>query len=192
MFIEIPNFLDKKQIKFFRDTLRKFDGHPKYSGRDFQNRQGASVWISNNDDPTLQVVDKMLFEIFGKIVKDVVTPKYMPTLEVGDSGYEYHRYKPGNICVQHVDGEFGHRVGDLGNSSITTLRFASVILHLTTNTEGGDIVFPEQEKRFSTEAGKLLVFPPYSWFPHYTEPAKKDREIIVSWLLYDRYFAGKH
>ena len=189
MFIEVPNFLDKKHIKFFRDNLRKFEN---ISNFDSQNREGTSVKISHSSDPTLQLIDQMLFELFSKIVQDVVTPKFRQLHSAGDTGYEYHRYKPGDVCKPHSDGELAQSNFQEGQSPITALRFASVVLHLTTNTDGGDIVFPIQDRRFSTEAGKLLVFPPYTWFPHYTEPSTKDREIIVSWLIYDQLCVGRH
>jgi hypothetical protein len=181
MFIEIPNFLDKNEIEYLRTNLRNFDKE-KGELSDYQNREGLTIQITKSTDPQLKMIDTVLFEIFNKICNDVVIPNYSPSYKIADSGYEYHCYGPNQICKLHADGEF---IKTMGVHEKSFLRFASVTLHLTTNTNGGDVIFPKQEKRFKTEAGKLLVWPPYGNYTHYTEPSTEEREIIVSWLLYD-------
>jgi hypothetical protein len=69
--------------------------------------------------------------------------------------------------------------------NVTLLRYASVILHLNTVREGGELVFPEQNVKIQTEEGKLVVFPPYGMYGHYTTPSNETREVIVSWFVYN-------
>ena len=95
-----------------------------------------------------------------------------------DSGYEYHIYDSQEICNYHGDGEFDH------NGSEIRIRYASVTLHLNTIKEGGELIFPNQNKKVKTEAGKIVIFPPYNMFGHYTTPSEEPREIIVTWFLY--------
>ena len=95
-------------------------------------------------------------------------------------GYEYHIYNPNDICRYHSDGELQDN-----SKPHTLLRYASVVLHLNTVTEGGELVFPNQNKSIKTEEGKLVIFPPYGMFAHYTTPSNQKREVLVSWLVYD-------
>ena len=180
MFIEIPNYLKQEDIKFISDTFKKYTTNdPKLQ---MYNRMGKSVGfddIKTYNTPDVQELDSRMFPIFYGIVKNVVIPNFEPEFEVEDSGVEYHWYKPGDICNPHIDG--AAPIKDKNNS---VLRFATIILHLTTNTDGGEIVFPKQDKKFKTEAGKLLVFPPHSYYPHYTTPSNQDREILMTWMVY--------
>jgi hypothetical protein len=64
------------------------------------------------------------------------------------------------------------------------LRYASVTLHLNTVHEGGELVFPAQNKKVKTEEGKIVIFPPYGMFGHYTTPSEEPREVVVTWFIY--------
>jgi hypothetical protein len=79
------------------------------------------------------------------------------------------------VCHTHSDGE---AVSGL-------LRYASVVMHLNTIEEGGELVFPNQNKSVKTEEGKVVIFPPYGMFEHYSTPADVAREVIVTWFVYN-------
>jgi hypothetical protein len=98
-----------------------------------------------------------------------------------------HIYNPNDICRYHVDGEL-HDI----TKQQTLLRYASVVIHLNTVTEGGELVFPNQNKSIKTEEGKLVVFPPYGMYGHYTTPSNQVREVIVSWFVYDGLTVNKN
>ena len=183
MFIEVPNFLEASDVEFCRRVFRKFvKDNPNEA---MYNRMGKTVSLDDiklSNDPDVTELHQRLFPVFYKIVKEVAIPNFQPEFEVADSGIEYHLYRPGDVCKFHSDG-----VAYLGNETrfkTSLLRFATVILHLSTNNDGGDIVFPKQERQFKTEAGKLLMFPPYSFYPHYTTPSSEEREILMTWLVY--------
>jgi len=171
MILEFPNYLDSETIKEIKEELRPFTSSKKET---LYNRDGNTIDITHT--PELKNLDNKLHEIFNKIQNDIVKYRYKPQVLSADSGYEYHLYRPGDICHHHVDGE----IDDKG-----FLRYASVVLHLNTVHEGGELVFPSQNKSIKTEAGKLVVFPPYGMYGHYTTPSNETREVIVSWFVYN-------
>jgi len=58
--------------------------------------------------------------------------------------------------------------------------------------EGGELVFPVQNKKIKTEVGKIVVFPPYGMYQHYTTPSDEPREVIVSWFVYNNLTVCKN
>lgn len=171
MIIELPNFVSAEDVEKIRSAVTPFlpDRQDNYQ----TNRDGSSVNIS--ETPELKEIDSALHGFFSKIGSGVLKCRYKPQFDSADSGYEYHRYNPGDICHHHSDGE----VDPAG-----MLRYASVVLHLNTPSDGGEIVFPAQNKSVKTEAGKVVIFPPYGSFSHYTTPSSDAREVIVSWFVY--------
>jgi hypothetical protein len=141
------------------------------------NRDGKTVGIST--EPELKEIDRYLHALFVKVQEDIVAKRYKPEYPSGDSGYAYHLYRPGDICHYHKDGEFSDPT-----QPETLLRYASVTLHLNTVKEGGELVFPAQNKKVKTEAGKIVIFPPYGMFGHYTTPSEEPREVVVTWFVY--------
>ena len=171
MIIELPNFVCNEDIVKIRDAVRPYllDKQDNYQ----TNRDGNTVNISKT--PELKEIDDALHGFFSKIGSGVLKCRYKPQFDSADSGYEYHRYNPGDVCHYHSDGE----VDPYG-----MLRYASVVLHMNTPAEGGEIVFPAQNKSVKTEAGKVVIFPPYGSYGHYTTPSADPREVIVSWFVY--------
>ena len=83
----------------------------------------------------------------------------------------------GNTRI-HVDG-----VSDgLGKTEKRTL---SAIVSLNNDYEGGEIVFPVQNREIKLEKGQVILFPPYWTHPHYTNDLKNNtfRYTINSWFL---------
>jgi hypothetical protein len=182
MILEFPNYISTEVVKRIRDSVKPFidPSRPtKY------NRDGYTVNISRTLE--LKELDNELHNIFSKIQHDIVQHRYSPIYNSGDEGYEYHIYNPNDICRYHVDSEFQDT-----NVQQTTLRYASVVIHLNTVTEGGELVFPNQNKSIKTEEGKLVVFPPYGMFGHYTTPSNQVREVIVSWFIYQGLTVNKN
>jgi hypothetical protein len=178
MIIELPNVVSKEDIAFIKEAVKPFI---RSEISTVYNRDGTTVNIT--DTPELTNVDNFLSKLFSNISENIVQQRFRPTKEggSGDSGYEYHLYKPGEICHYHSDGE-------TSNASVETLlRYASVTLHLNTVNEGGELVFPAQNKKVKTEEGKVVIFPPYGMFSHYTTPSQEPREVIVTWFLYTNF-----
>ena len=175
MIIEIPKAISDEHVQRIRDAVSPhIDNAPTTT----LYRDGRTVNISKT--PDLKVVDEYLCELFGKVQKEVLLQRYRPPYQSGDSGYEYHLYMPGDQCHYHADNEFSNGLDE----GPTMLRYASVTLHLTTNNEGGELVFPTQNKKVKSEAGKIVVFPPYGMFGHYVSESSEPREVIVTWFVY--------
>ena len=184
MIIELPNYIDENTINSIKDRLRPHLPHNKQHS---YNRDGRTVYISEKEE--LKDLDVQLHNIFSELQANVILNRYKTGLSSGDTGYEYHLYDPQDICHLHADGEV---VFDKETSNSTLLRYASVILHLNTVHEGGELVFPTQNKKIKTELGKVIIFPPYGMYQHYTTPSNEPREVIVSWFVYNNITVHKN
>lgn len=172
MILEFPNYVSREQANELSSAIRPFTNNENM-GMTY-NRDGATVSVSSTEE--LAEVDKYLCSVFTKFQNSIVKHKFRPPFQSGDSGYEYHLYSPGQICHPHYDGEIALETGQI--------RYATTILFLTDNDDGG-LVFPSQNIEIKPTAGKMVVFPPHSWYVHYSKPAKEDREIIMTWFIYD-------
>jgi hypothetical protein len=191
MIYEIPNFISQQDIDYIYVELNKnIETSPEiFNKKQGSYRDGKTIFIS--EEPNLKNLDVFLFEkIFGsKSLLSFLHRRYYPDFETGDSGYEFHRYSSGEICHVHSDGEctFLNRTKD----EEAMLRFASIVLHLNTPSSGGELVFPELNKTIKTEAGKIVIFPPYGFAQHYTRESPDNRDVIVTWFVYKNIFV-KH
>jgi len=176
MIIELPNYIDENTINSIKDRLRPHLPHNKQHA---YNRDGRTIYISQREE--LKDLDVQLNDIFTNIQANVIANRYKPRFSSGDTGYEYHLYDPQDICHVHADGEI---MFNETNPTSALLRYASVVLHLNTVRDGGELVFPVQNKKIKTEAGKVVIFPPYGMYQHYTTPSNESREVIVSWFVY--------
>jgi predicted 2-oxoglutarate/Fe(II)-dependent dioxygenase YbiX len=175
MIIELPNFVSKDDVERIRSEVRSF----LYRGKNYAyNRDGITVSITHT--PELKSVDTLLSKIFATVQSDVIQPRFKPASQFGsgDSGYEYHVYRENDVCHYHADHEFS------STESETMLRYASVVLLLTDVPKGGELIFPSQEKNVKSEAGKVVIFPPYGMFGHYVTTPSVPREVIVTWFVY--------
>lgn len=177
MILEFPNYISNDFADHISNECRKYISPLRNTA---YNRDGNTVLIS--DELELNELDSELHKIMTKINQDIITQRYKPQFPSGDTGYEYHLYNPGDICHIHSDGEV---------SSKNSLRYASVVLQLTTNLDGGELIFPSQNKTIKTEKGKLIIFPPYGMYSHYVTPSSTAREVIVSWFIYDGITVNK-
>jgi hypothetical protein len=175
--IELPEYVDKNMTKKIRELASSYlSNHGEYKYGTY--RDGKSVFITQlaEQHPELKELDTILHKIFDEVQGSLISRRYKPSYASGDSGYEYHRYEPGDVCHPHSDGEIVDGM----------IRYASVVIHLNTIEEGGELVFPSQNKSVKTEEGKIVIFPPYGMFEHYSTPAEVAREVIVTWFVYDK------
>jgi hypothetical protein len=173
MIIELDNYVNAEDLAYIREQIE-----PRITGYGEPNeyhRAGTTLTIAKISE--LTDLNSRLSNIFRN-VKVRIRRDYRPSYSgMGDSGYEFHRYQPGDICKPHGDSEIV--------AGEPHLRYASVVLHLNTVETGGELIFPTQDIRVKTKAGKIVVFPPYGMFNHYTTPSEEVRDVIVTWFTYD-------
>ena len=80
----------------------------------------------------------------------------------------------------HIDGP----KSDVRIKEHKVLRELAFILCLNDDYEGGEIIFPSQNREIKLKKGQLLLFPPYWTHPHYTNAPKNDtfRYTVTTWL----------
>jgi predicted 2-oxoglutarate/Fe(II)-dependent dioxygenase YbiX len=177
MIIELPNYIDAETIAEIRNSVKPF--LPKVKKHQF-NRDGFTVNITQNKE--LTDLDNKINDIFSKLQNNILAHRYKPIIKsVGSTDFEYHLYEAGDICRCHSDGE----ICLPPEKNYSLIRYASVVVHLSTINEGGEFVFPNQNTKIKTEAGKVVIFPPYGFYEHYTTPSNENREILVTWFVYN-------
>lgn len=180
MIYELKNFLDAEQLNFINTEIQKFDLPNNQNIKFDSYKEGTTTQISSTKE--LKCLDDFLYtNVFGSPkLLEYVNRRYLPQYPTGDSGYEFHRYAPGDICHVHTDGEVPMK----GQQTQCLLRFASVVLHLNTPSDGAELIFPSLSKTVKTEAGKIVIFPPYGFVPHYVSPSSDVRDVIITWFVY--------
>lgn len=170
MILEYKNYVSNDFIDEIQFKVKPFLGLTNRETA--HNRDGFSVSITKTLG--LEELDRKISILFCEISATILNKRFKPQFDSGDSGYEYHLYRPGDICHYHVDGEISNGL----------LRYATVILFLT-NNDDGELVFPAQNVEIKPEKGKIVIFPPYGCFGHYAKPSIKNREILMTWFVYN-------
>jgi predicted 2-oxoglutarate/Fe(II)-dependent dioxygenase YbiX len=177
MILELSNYVDLNLVEEIKTSVNPYiNKNNNYN----TYRDGNTVDISNN--PELKTLDNKIHTIYNSLQRHIIKPRYSPIGQSADSGYQYHKYNPGEIAQPHADGEIDE----------SFLRYASVILCLNTPKNGGELIFPKQNKVIKSEAGKVIVFPPYGTHTHYTTPSTDEREVIVSWFIYENIIVSNN
>lgn len=174
MILEYKNYVSDNLVEEIQRTVLPFINESK---KTHYNRDGFSVNITglSYSNELLASLDYKLSSMFKDLSLDIINKRFKPQFNSGDSGYEYHLYRPGDICHYHSDGEVANGI----------LRYATVILFLTDNDDG-ELVFPVQNIEIKPEKGKVVIFPPNGIFSHYSKPSVKNREILMTWFIYDK------
>jgi hypothetical protein len=183
MIFELSGFVSDEQLEYIKNNVYAHLEAEKNFTKYGSYRDGDSFTISNI--PELKELDTFLYDkIFSsKEFIGYINRRFRPIFPTADTGYEFHRYYPGDIAHLHADNEVFFNSESENSSAL--LRFASVVLHLNTPSSGGDLVFPHLNKTVKTEAGKIVVFPPYGFAQHYTTPSEDCRDVLVTWFVYD-------
>ena len=152
---EIESKATIDELKMNSDTNVKCKSIP----RDINDKLVSSPFVNNQ---FVNLAKKINLE-YGINIQSINIPNY--------------RKIYGNTRI-HVDG-----VSDgLGKTDKRTL---SAIVSLNNDYEGGEIVFPIQNREIKLEKGQIILFPPYWTHPHYTNDLKNEtfRYTINSWFL---------
>ena len=120
-------------------------------------------------------INKMIFKSINRIILEVgETSKVNINLIRCDSGCRLRKIN--GPTKLHVDGV-------LEESGM--VRFASLVIGLNSDYEGGEFIFPEQDVKIKLKAGQALFFPPHWSHPHETlELHGTHRYTINTWLCH--------
>lgn len=156
--------------RFEKDSRVQDDPQPDYSTRSFLVISNLPGW-QKECQKLESIVKKNTQKYFflPKKYRSVVPPEW------GHDGFLIARYRPGDTCVLHVDGQ-------CAVPPQNELRLATFLLYLNTLKKGGETVFPLQEAKVCPETGKIVIFPPMHTHPHEVLASKETRYILQTWI----------
>ena len=97
-----------------------------------------------------------------------------------DDGFIFAHYRPGDDLKLHVDGHSSEE----GRNG---LRLVTVLFFLNDIANGGELIFPMQERNVQPQQGSAVVFPVSFTHPHRVAACKSDRFIVQTWLTDTRF-----
>jgi len=85
----------------------------------------------------------------------------------------------GNTRI-HVD----NILSDMDSYKSNNYRVLSCIMCLNDDYEGGELIFPCQNRNIKLKKGQIILFPPYWTHPHYSEKLKNNtfRYTVTTWF----------
>lgn len=179
--LELENFISNEDCDYILSEIEPNLKKYKIKENDLNyNRMGITYRIH----PTLHQVDTFIYDILRRVMEVLVQNKYYYSVfetknEIQDSGYDFHRYHHNEGCDLHYDGTI----------LLPHVTFAAISIGLNTPKTGGEIVFPNQNKKIKTEKGKVVVWPTHPFYKHEVLPPKDcHRDVLITWLIYSNYF----
>ena len=157
--------------KFEQDKRVQDDPQPDYSTRSFLVLSGLSGW--QKECKQLESIVKQNMQRYFALPKRY--REVVPT-QWGHDGFLMARYRPGDTCILHVDGQ-------CAVPPQNKLRLATFLLYLNTLKKGGETVFPLQEAKVCPETGKVVIFPPTHTHPHEVLASRETRYILQTWIV---------
>lgn len=124
-------------------------------------------------------LDKLVYDIINKIVKKLQQDYDIICCE--DTGYCYRKiYGPTRL---HKDGVYVDKKEE-EYIRIKSMRNMSVIICLNEDYDGGEFMFPKQDRKIKLKKGNIIAFPPYWTHLHMTYPLLNNtyRYTINTWL----------
>lgn len=163
-----------------QEIINVIDKHAtlKESYGESANVQSTYIDLEMLKNSNIELHDKLYKMIFNSINHIVLIVGNTTPIDISciksDSGYRLRKVH-GSTKI-HVDGVL---------ENYNKVRFASVVIALNSDYEGGEFVFPEQDVKIKLKAGQALFFPPHWSHPHKTlELHGTYRYTINTWLCY--------
>ncbi len=160
-----PDLCQQIIDKFMADKRVKADPQPNYSTRHF-------VFASDKKDWSPLV--RRITEISNGVTQEYFKSIGAQIFDWFDDGYVIARYRTGDVCTLHDDGQSTQPPCNL-------LRYATLLIYLN-SVEGGETVFPQQQVKVQPEQGKIVMFPAMMTHPHEVLSPRGDRFIMQTWV----------
>ena len=115
---------------------------------------------------------------YRKIISELINMKY----SISQIGYHNNTFTVRKIygpTREHADGLYNN------NESKHGVRYASCIINLNNDYNGGEFIFKEQNFKYKMKKNDIIIFPPYYSHPHLTLPLEDRtyRYTINTWFL---------
>jgi hypothetical protein len=144
----------------------------------------SNLFIASNLNPQLPSdIDKVLENIYVCILNNFNqnTDKEL--------GMGITVLMPGHSMPLHVDKGYGNaeKIGNPKTPSGFPSREISSVFYWNDDYKGGEIVFPNQNKKIKPSSGMLILFPSSSDFPHKVLPVKSGVRYVSTNFWYCKW-----
>ena len=148
---EFPNLLTNEEsnkiIELSKDKIKRSTVIGESQKNDISVvRTSSNTFLNNSIDPLMKKIDNKIYSIIG-----INTENYEDLQVV--------QYKPGQLYEAHWDA-CDPKKDERCNQDVLKggLRFATFIIYLNDNIEGGETEFPLINKKIKPEKGKGILF----------------------------------
>lgn len=151
------------------DIISREAGDKKYDSKDGEGLYGTTLDWSVRD---MDIIERL----------DIVVEKYISTNSLFDVSLRYRHHSSiiqgsyGSIKL-HIDLEWERQVDYLTHFTVLTSLNGDEI-------EGGQLLFPRQNKTYQFKTGDTLVFPIGLFYPHEVLAVTNDKQRLMFKSLY--------
>lgn len=170
----IENLILNKHCDIIRENLDKY---ATVEEKVFNELTNVKSYVS--EDPHLIVSRTMSNEIIKPLmskIKTILEYKYYILVE----GYQ-------KIELRKIYGDTKFHIDDVHQkkNDFSSVRQIACIICLNDDYDGGELVFPCQNRRIKLKKGQILLFPPYWTHPHYSEKLENGtfRYTLNTWFF---------
>lgn len=172
----LDNMISDEHCDFLRNFI---DAHAVKDEKTVIHNTNVKAYVFNLSTSTnYSLFINILIPVFNKVMDELHT-RYFINVS-GNSDNSILLRKIYGDTRLHIDGP----KSDVRIKEHNVLRELAFILCLNDDYEGGEIIFPSQNREIKLKKGQLLLFPPYWTHPHYTNAPKNDtfRYTVTTWL----------
>lgn len=166
-----PEYCQQLIDRFEQDSAVQVDPQPEYSTRSYLNISEQRSWMRELQKIT-QLADPLVAEFFRlpEPYREAEQKEWL------NDGFVIARYRPGDICALHDDGQ--NPIPPANG-----LRLATLIFFLNDVPEGGELHFPAQDIKVKPRRGEAVMFPAMLTHPHEVLSPKTLRYVLQTWVI---------
>src|SRR6056300_312185 len=171
----IENLLSDQKCDILRDYI---DNNANIKEKEFNDETNVKSYVCK--EPKLDISSSLYKEIVEPLMSEL---RYIFHHKYAIFFNEHEAITLRKIygaTSMHIDSVFQNKI----HSSQQPVRILSCIICLNDDYEGGELIFPSQNRTIKLKKGQILLFPPYWTHPHYSEKLKNNtfRYTINTWL----------
>jgi predicted 2-oxoglutarate/Fe(II)-dependent dioxygenase YbiX len=169
------SILSDQQCELVREHIEKnacIKEHEEY------NSSNVKAFICNNLFlDSSESLYKEIFDTFFERISSKLKSQY---------GIIINTFEP--LVLRKIYGDTSLHIdniyGNVESKRYTPPRKLSCIIAVNDDYDGGELIFPCQDRTIKLKKGQMVLFPPYFTHPHYSENLKNNtyRYTITTWL----------